>query len=209
MRPQINFLLIGTAVALAGCATTSAPSLPHEPYVRPGLIMLTADQAAQRGINVGPPRPQSPGKDQPIEPLDASAVEASAGIKVYTLNRTVDPFDQELLHEEHVVYRRESSPRWRLDVPADQKILVGPRVTDGREDLKPLLDKELTGFLTDQRRATEANQKAITALFQAVEALNRQNEMLAKREIEHGVSEKQASVEDDARATDTGISEKK
>jgi hypothetical protein len=87
------------------------------------------------------------------------------------------------MHEEHVVYRRETAPQWRLDAPAQQKILVGPRVTDGRQELQPLLSKELTGYLADQRRATEANQKAITALFQSVDALNRQQAELIRHEI--------------------------
>jgi uncharacterized coiled-coil protein SlyX len=59
-----------------------------------------------------------------------------------------------------------------MQPPTDQKILVGPRVTDGREDLQPVLSKELVSYLTEQRQATEANQKAIAALFQAIERLD-------------------------------------
>lgn len=170
------------ALAVAGCAGSSGPASARGPYVKPGLIMLTADQAAQRGIAVraAPPAAGAPAPD--LQPLDASAVSVPADIKVYTLNRAADPSDRDILHEEHVIYRRETAPRWRLDAPVGQKILVGPRVTDGRGELQPLMNKELATYLADQRRATEANGKAIAALFQAVEALNRQQQALARRD---------------------------
>jgi hypothetical protein len=72
-----------------------------------------------------------------------------------------------------------------LQAPAGQKLLIGPRQSDGRQELQPLLDKELTTFLSDQRRSTEANQKAIAALFQAVDALSRQQQAIAARDLRH------------------------
>lgn len=184
-----SFFVAASVLTLAGCAEAPASS-QHEPYVKPGLVVLTADQAAARGINVHAPAPQAgpTGRsDQTaleaggFDPLASDTVVATPDVKVYTLSREVDPADPTLLHEEHVVYRRETTPRWKLDAPAAQKILIGPRVTDGRQELRPLLDKELTSFLADERRATEANQKALAALFQAVDSLTRQQQELARR----------------------------
>lgn len=160
--------------------------------------MLTADQARARGIKIGA---QDPAEAKPVvlpadmQELDASAAIIPAGVKVYTINRSVDAADPEIMHEEHVIYRRESSPRWRLDAPAGQKILVGPRVTDGQQDLKPILDKELTTFLNDQRRVAQANQQAIGALFQAVDALNRQQQALIRRELKNSAKPDAAAAE--------------
>lgn len=176
----------GSVVAgmLLGCASSPPPAAwTRGPYVKPGLIMLTADQAERRGINLSTPEASAVRMPANVQALDTAAVTIPTGVKVYTLNRAADPADPDVMHEEHVVYRRESAPRWRLDAPSDQKILVGPRVTDGRQEIQPLLTKELTAYLSDQRRATELNGKAISTLFEAVDALNRQQQTLARREL--------------------------
>ena len=113
------------------------------------------------------------------------------------------------MHEEHAVYRRETAPRWRLDAPANRKILVGPQVTDGRQEIQPLLSKELTTFLADERRATEANQKAISALFQAVDALTRQQQAVLRRTAGKSAkpetsTEKPATLDPEATSPTTG-----
>ena len=181
MNTRLLLICAASTLVVAGCTDSTISDERHAAYVKPGLIMLTADQAEHRGIAVRGPKSGATPAPADLEPLDAAAVIVPPDIKVYTLNRAVDPADPELMHEEHVVYRRETTPAWRLQAPAGQKILVGPRVTDGRQELQPLLDKELTGFLSDERRATEANQKAIAALFKAVDALNRQHEALARQ----------------------------
>lgn len=181
-------------IVCAGCATPSASVGTREPYVKPSMVMLTADQAARRNITIDGVAPSASPLPKDIDALDASAVTAPADIKVYTIGRAVDPADREMLHEQHVVYRRENAQRWRLDAPVDQKILVGPRVTDGRQDIQPLLSKELTTFLADERRTTEANQKAISALFQAVDAINRQQQTLLRQVGKKTTTEKNAAT---------------
>lgn len=179
MKPCL--LLLAASAVFAGCASTEVPP-EHEPYVRPGLIMLTADQAAQRGIELTPPpHPVPVPLPSTLSPVDTNAVIVPPGIKVYALNRAADPADPEVMHEQHLVYRRESTPQWRLDTPPTQQLLIGPSVVDGRQDIQPVLTKELTSFLLEQRRATETNQRAIETLLHAVDALDRQNQILAQR----------------------------
>lgn len=187
-----TLILFGLAAALLGGCATPAQQAARAPYVKPHLIMLTADQAQARGIKVA----AAPGTEQQqpvplpagIDALDASAVVTPAGVKVYTINRSVDPFDSEVMHEEHVVYRRETPPRWRLNAPTDQKIMVGPKITDGQQRVDPIADKELTTFLNDQRRVAQSQQQAITALFKAVDSLSRQQEALLRRELQNGAT---------------------
>jgi len=167
-------VLLGASLSLlAGCA--NAPTTPEHGglYVKPALIMLTADEAEARGLGTA----STTASPAPIAPPGAEATQTTAvlvppAVKAYTVNRSVDAADPNLLHEEHVVYRRETTPTWRLQAPASQKILVGPRMTDGREELQPILSKELTVFLIEQRQAAEVNQKAIAALFRAVDGLS-------------------------------------
>jgi hypothetical protein len=186
-----SLLVVGSSlVVMAGCASPSSAGR-REPYVKPGLILLTADQAERRGIELSVPAHQAAVPSGSPQPLDSKCVIAPADVKVYTLNRAVDPADPNLMHEEHVVYRRETSPRWQLNGSVEQKILVGPKVTDGRQELTPLLDKELTTYLSDQRRATEANQQAIAALLKAVDALSRQQ----RATVEHGLQKSSAPEE--------------
>jgi hypothetical protein len=181
------FALGSSLIVLAGCASSSSVG-QREPYVKPGLILLTADQAERRGIELSAPSNQEAVPLGSLPALDARSVTVPANVKVYTLNRAVDPGDSNLMHEEHVVYRRETAPQWRLNAAVEQKILVGPKVTDGRQELTPLLDKELTTYLSDQRRATEANQQAIAALLKAVDALSRQQ----RASVEHGLQKSSA-----------------
>lgn len=194
MKTRTFLALLFGATGLAGCTGTAATSAARrEPYVKPALVLLADDQARRHGIaSESPPvAPVPPPENAPG--LDASAVVIPAGVKVYTLDRAIDPSDRDLMHEEHVVYRRETAPQWRLDAPAGQKILVGPRLTDGRQEIQPLLTKELTTFLNDQRRATEAGEKAIAALFKAVDALSRQQQAMLRREKRSTATESSAS----------------
>lgn len=190
-------------LVLAGCSSPGGTSADREPYVKPGLILLTADQAERRGITIARGTPSPSGRD--LEPLDAEAVAVSPGIKVYSLNRAIDPADPELMHEAHVVYRRESTPQWRLDAPAAQKILVGPQVTDGRQDLRPLLTKELAGFMADERRVREANNEAVAALFRAVDALRQQQEATRRALVQTAPTRPGPEAEPDRNSDDTSV----
>lgn len=169
--------VVFAAVAVAGCAHGNQPLTAVEPAVKPGLIMLTADQAEQRGIDL---EATAATTAAPPEAHDVAAVILPADVKAYALGRQVDPGNPNVLHEAHVVYRRETSSRWRLQAPASQQILVGPRITDSRQELHPLLDQELNAYLGHQRRAAEASRQTVAALLQAVEALTRQQQHLAQ-----------------------------
>lgn len=168
--------LVCLILLLGSCRSAPAPTADAP---RPSPYLLTPEQARHHGLTA---TSCEPGLDaSPPNPLAASAVEMPADVKAYVIGRTVDPRDPALLHEAHVMYRRETSPRWRLQAPTDQRILIGPQLTDGGQDAQPLLTKELTAFLNEQRRANQSNESAIAALFQAVERLAEQQRVLAER----------------------------
>jgi hypothetical protein len=163
--------LFAAAGLLAGCATSPPVARLGGPYVKPALIMVTPDQAAKYGLAE---RPVEAAPPVGVPPLDTSAVVAAPGVRVYTFGRFQDAADQDLLHETHVAYRRETAPRWQMQAPADQQILVGPRITDSRQDLAPIKDREVDAYLVEQHTRQQEDRQAIELLFKGLDNLTRQ-----------------------------------
>jgi hypothetical protein len=136
--------------------------------IKPGLIMVTPDQAELHGLTLKAP-PTPPPKE--AKGLDSSAVLAPPSVHAYTVGRYADSSDPDLLHEAHLVYRKERSASWRLDAEPGKQILVGPTITDRNPTAGPLQEKELSQFLTEMARANRENRQAIDLLYKAVEAL--------------------------------------
>ena len=166
-----SLYLLAAAGLLAGCANSSPSARLGGPYVKPGLIMVTPDQAAKYGFAERPAEATPPAG---VPPLDTSAVLAAPGVRVYTFGRFQDAADPDLLHETHVAYRRETAPRWQMQAPADQQILVGPRITDSRQDLAPIKDREVEAYLTEQHTRQQEDRQAIELLFKGLDTLTKQ-----------------------------------
>ena len=83
-------------------------------------------------------------------------VRSSEMVKVYGVNRYVDPSDSRVMHERHAMYRLEEQPQWVLQTPkGGNKILLGPIVGLNRPEYKPAPDSaELGRELMTARRAT-------------------------------------------------------
>ena len=163
--------LFAAAGLLAGCATSNPAARSGGPYVKPGLIMVTPDQAAKYGLAERPAESTPPAG---VPSLATSAVLAAPGVRVYTFGRMQDAADPDLLHETHVAYRRETAPRWQMQAPADQQILVGPRITDSRQDLAPIKDHEVEVYLAEQHTRQQEDRKAIELLFKGLDTLTKQ-----------------------------------
>ena len=62
-------------------------------------------------------------------PMESTAgVSNRADIKAYPVGRYVDPANPNVMHERHVIYRRENSESWRRDTDRGNQILLGPTV---------------------------------------------------------------------------------
>ncbi len=168
------FLLLPAAALLSSCASPSKDLVSNPPEIKPGLILVTPDQAEHHGISVKTTSPHAPVQ---AAGRNASSVLSAPEVTAYSIGRYTDPVDPDLLHEAHVVYRREASARWRLDTAPSEQILIGPRLTDQRADAGPLQNKELDALLIELRKASTENRQAIELLFKAVEALTRQQEL--------------------------------
>ncbi len=170
MKISFSLLLLTLLLFFTACAAPPSGTAQGG-RVRPGLILVTPDQAARHGIALVPEREGSP---QVTGPRDSASVLRSPGIKAYTISRYVDPTDPNLMHEAHVVYRRESSQSWRLDVPPTDQILVGPRLTDSAPAGDPYKSKELDALLLELRRSSRDHREAIEYILKAMEKISKE-----------------------------------
>jgi type IV secretory pathway VirB10-like protein len=90
-------------------------------HTKPQAIILPARTAVSAS-------PTTETKTAPIGPLGtAGNVRASESVKVYGMNRYVDPGDPRVLHERHAIYRVEQQPSWITQSDRNQNaILLGP-----------------------------------------------------------------------------------
>jgi len=143
-----NALFLGAAcVLVAGCEavpqkTSEMPSPPRTPAVAP-VSGTDLDQANTEKVRVG------------------------EALKAYPVGRYVDPQDRNLMHEAHVVYRREAGASWNLTPNAPTVVPLGPvlAVADPAKTPDPL-PAELEQKMAEQN--------------QLVASLIEQNESLTK-----------------------------
>lgn len=121
-------------------------------------------------VNSAPPAPVQPAAPVAGTQLDESKAEQvrhGEGLKAYPINRYVDTNDPNVMHEGHVVYRREASAGWNLNPNAPTVVPLGPAlaVSDGARQPNPL--------------SAELEQK-IAEQNQLMASLIEQNESLSK-----------------------------
>jgi hypothetical protein len=100
--------ILGALVLLsgAGCATQKKPSVAAAP----------------------PPVPVS-GTD--LDQTNVERVRAGETLKAYPIGRYVDPNDPDVMHESHVVYRKETGASWNLAPNAPTVVPLGPVLACG------------------------------------------------------------------------------
>ena len=141
-------LLLGMAVGLcAGCVTmpkkTAAPPPPP------------------------PPPAVAPVSGTDLDQTNVEKVRVSETLKSYPVGRYVDPGDANVMHEAHVVYRKEERANWNLNPNAPTVVPLGPvlAMADPAKTPAPL-SAELEQKMAEQN--------------QLVASLIEQNEALAK-----------------------------
>jgi hypothetical protein len=119
-----------------------------------------------------PPPPPAPPAVAPVsgtdlDQTDVEKVRVSETLKSYPVGRYVDPGDSNVMHEAHVVYRKEAGANWNLNPNAPTVVPLGPvlAVADPAKAPAPL-PVELEQKMAEQN--------------QLVASLIEQNEALAK-----------------------------
>ena len=106
----IRFAAVLESVLLFGCAQPKPQAVIHP--------VRTFKPAAQASGNNSLPNPSI---------SDVRNVRESESVKVYGMNRYVDPSDPRVLHERHPIYRVEEQPHWVTQSSGKQNaILLGP-----------------------------------------------------------------------------------
>jgi hypothetical protein len=152
----ISLLVLNIAVGLcAGCdtlqeKTPSAPAAPPPPPAAAPVSGTDLDQSNTEKVRVG------------------------ETLKSYPVGRYVDPQDSNVMHEAHVMYRKEAGSSWNLNPNAPTVVPLGPvlAVADPAKTPAPL-PAEL------EQKMAEQNQ-LVASLIEQNEALSAQLTKLAK-----------------------------
>lgn len=154
---RIHVLVLCVAVALcAGCET---------------MQRKTAAASAPQSLPAPAVAPVS-GTD--LDQTNVEKVRVSETLKSYPVGRYVDPIDANVMHEAHVVYRKEAGASWNLNPNAPTVVPLGPvlAVADPAKTPAPL-PAEL------ERKMTEQNQ-LVASLIEQNDALAKEPSKLGK-----------------------------
>jgi hypothetical protein len=127
-----------------------------------------------------PTVPQSAAEPPPVvsgtdlEPDNLEKVRISETVKAYPVGRFVDPNDSNVMHESHVVYRKEAGANWNLFPNAPTVVPLGPvlAISDPATQPNPL-PAEL------EQKVAEQNQ-LMASLVEQNEALSAELGKLGK-----------------------------
>jgi hypothetical protein len=177
--PELAALILIVGTTFAGCA--SSHHTQPVPQVKTGLVMIPADQVKyyQPDPDANTRSDQAPAS----APIDTRSVQMESEVTAIQLNRYADPAcPNELMHEAHIVYRRDTGPRWRLTAPAgEQQILIGPQMTDGRGEIKGLAAPEVDAYLREQRATLRRQEETISKITDTLRQLADQQKQISEQ----------------------------
>jgi hypothetical protein len=155
---RTNLLLLSAAVFwLTGCANLQKKPVATAPIPPP------------------PPAPAAPVSGTDLDQANAEKVRVSESLKAYPVGRYVDPQDPDLMHEAHVVYRREAGASWNLNPNAPTVVPLGPVLAVADPAKTPAsLPAEL------EQKMAEQNQ-LVASLIEQNEALTKELEKLGQQ----------------------------
>jgi alkanesulfonate monooxygenase SsuD/methylene tetrahydromethanopterin reductase-like flavin-dependent oxidoreductase (luciferase family) len=109
-------------------------------------------------------------------------------IKAYPVARYVDPSNPRIMHERHVIYRREEDEHWRLASNARQQILVGNLMSDSRQE------RHAAPYAQELPNLLRKNQEEAQALNQTMQSQMQQNGALV--DSIHNLAKSQRALND-------------
>ena len=148
---RIKTLLACAAVALVAGCETSPPN-----------------KTAGTGPVLSPAPAVAPVSGTDLDQANTDKVRVGETLKSYPVGRYVDPNDPNVMHEAHVVYRKEAGTSWNLNPNAPTVVPLGPviAVADPAKTPSPL-PAEL------EQRMAEQNQ-LVASLIEQNEALTKE-----------------------------------
>jgi hypothetical protein len=139
-------------------------------FVGIGLFFFTACASQPRVVVVHEPNPEQPPTHIPLQSEANVAIPGT--IKAYPVARYVDPSNPRIMHERHVIYRREQDESWRLASNARQQILIGNLMSDSRQERRPgPYAQELPNLLRKNQQEAEALNQTMQSQMQQTGAI--------------------------------------
>jgi hypothetical protein len=116
----------------------------------------------------------------------SAIVRQSEVVKVYGMNRYVDPSDSRIMHERHAVYRVEQPPAWIARTPKMRnEVILGPILGLEKPEYAPEpLPGETARELAEARRNAEQTDQEIGTMREGQAKLVSSVESLAKQTVE-------------------------
>jgi small-conductance mechanosensitive channel len=137
-------------------------------------------------LRPSPPVPvtMTPKSNAPFGTL--ADVRQSEAVKVYGLNRYVDPADPRMMHERHAVYRVEQQSSWVTRSRTRQgQVLLGPIFGLHRPEYAPEpLPGETARELSEAKRGLQDNNKDLRAMRDSQEKLASNVQSLAEQTLD-------------------------
>ena len=155
------------------------------------LIILTACQSKQT-VMLAPARIRPAQTDVPIRstrsvPIGAAGnLRQSETVKVYGMNRYIDPADSRVMHERHAIYRLEQQPAWITRSPKNQpEMILGPIVGLRKPEYAPEpLPGETSREIFQARRGIQEANQGMNDLRESQLKLTTDVEAIAKNTAE-------------------------
>lgn len=122
-----------------------------------------------------------------LDPGNVENVRASETLKSYPVGRYVDPADPGVMHEAHVVYRKEAGATWNLSPNAPTVVPLGPvlAVADPAKTPNPL-PAELERKMAEQNQLVASLIEQNDALAKELAKLSREMGELRQKQTSEG-----------------------
>jgi hypothetical protein len=169
MYIKLTFPCLLTALLLAGCAQP-------QPQV---VVLPTGHRVA--------PSDSIPKSLTPAGPIGTvSNVRQSELVKVYGVNRYVDPADSRIMHERHAIYRVEQQPAWvTRSKNQSGQILLGPILGLHRPEYSPEpLPGETARDLAEAKRGLQDTTKDLQSMRDGQQKLADNVQSLAEQTLD-------------------------
>ena len=155
--------------------------MKNSTWLIPGMLALCAGCATNEHKVAAAPAPPPP-KSAPaavagtqLDPQSIESVRYGDSLKAYPVNRYIDPNDPNVMHEGHVIYRRENTGGWNLNPNAPTVVPLGPAlaVADPAREPNPL-PAELEQKMAEQNQLMASLIEQNDALSKELAALRQQ-----------------------------------
>lgn len=169
MHTELAFPYLLIFLLLAGCAEPE----PQVVFLPAGPRLVQSDSAPRTATPTGPIG-------------TVANVRQAELVKVYGVNRYVDPADPRIMHERHAIYRVEQKPAWVTRTKnQSSEILLGPIVGLHRPEYAPEpLPGETSRDLAEAKRGLQDANKDLQAMREGQQKLANNVQSLAEQTLD-------------------------